>query len=959
MKEDLIENTLINYLVEREGYERIYFHSKNEIFENIKNKLNILNKETLKKNNTEITYDDILNLLKRLRNKNVYEKAKALRDEQEIIRYDEKNIKNIFTIKLIDERNWCSNQFQITNQLVIEKTDGTNIRTDVTILINGFPLTHIELKNPEESLESAYGQIDRYKKEVFRDELFGLFDFVQIFIISNNSFTKYFVNNNKLGGYQQSVFLWTDSENNRINRLVNIDSNEITFSQTFLNKCHLAKMITNYIVIKSTKEELVVMRPYQVYAVKEIEETVKKSKGGFVWHTTGSGKTLTSFKTSQVLKNIADVDKILFVVDRRDLDEQTIKEFNAFEENSVSRLNNTSQLERKLESDDVKDKLIVTTLQKLDRALGKKSLLQKIKNKKIVLIFDECHRSQFGKTNKTIKANLVNSIMIGFTGTPIFDVNAPADGQTTKHVFGDCLHSYMISNAIADGNVLRLAVEMRDVEVKNGNNDNLTSYEEPARYKSIVEDILNTYDKATQQRKFNAMFSVSSQESLKQYYEQFKIQQEGFSDKKKIKVATIFSFQQNEATDYDETSILDMNPNEKLLPNELSSRDFLDRCIQDYNKIFNTNFNLKNGDFQNYYTDVAKRVKEREIDLILVVNIFTTGFDAPTLNTLFLDKNVDYHNLIQVFSRTNRIAREKSIGNVISYRNIKTNMDNALKLFSDKNAKASSIYVSEEKLVEDLIQAINELRQNFPKYDDANKGSEKTKKDFVTLMNNLIRARNSLSIFKDSYDKAVNQAGIKEVNIEDYISTYNEIKSSVVKEVSNKVDSNQLTLELFVDIRIIHQDEVNFDYINKINKINNTPFENREDLITKAKRELDSSDLEDCRKYIIRLMLDYLKNNEDDIKNYTELEKIVIKNKINELFSNDIENGLKWSDVLDFDDLITIAKRNEIKNTEIMNIIKTLKNKKEHSLKISKNINNFNSKFYFLRLCDAFSLIGY
>jgi type I restriction enzyme R subunit len=599
--EAMLENNLMSKLKEM-GYEEINIHNENALKENLKLQLE-------KFNNTTLTDKEFNKILIHLESGNVFTKAEKLRDSYELDREDGTKY-----IRFLNKKDWCENYFQIANQITFERKYSN--RYDVTILINGLPLLQIELKKRGMPIKEAFNQISRYHKHSYR----GLFGYIQIFVISNGVNTKYFANNKDQTF--KFTFSWKDKENNNINQLDK-------FAEIFLEPCHLSKMIGQYIVLNQTEKKLMVFRAYQYYAVEAlVDRAINTNLNGYIWHTTGSGKTLTSFKVSEILANEPNIDKVIFVVDRINLDYQTTNEFNSFAPDSVDGTDNTISLIKTLKS---KSKLIITTIQKLNIAVTRrKKSINNVADKKIVLIFDECHRSQFGDMHRNI-TNFFNNIQyFGFTGTPIYSVNAN-DKRTTHDIFGKQLHNYVIKDAIADDNVLGFSVEywgkgyVDNVDDKKVISIDKKEYlESSGRLNKIVDFILSKHKQITYDKEFNALFAVSSIDILKRYYEIFK------TKKSDLKIATIFSF----------------NPNEELEPDDQHSRDFLENAISDYNALFETNFSTE--DFGNYYVDVSKRSKNKEIDILLVVDMFLTSFDSKFLNTLYVDKNLKYHNLIEV-----------------------------------------------------------------------------------------------------------------------------------------------------------------------------------------------------------------------------------------------------------------------------------------------------------------------
>lgn len=574
-------------------------------------------------------------------------------------------------IQFFNSKDWCCNKFQVTNQITMEGKYKN--RYDVTILINGLPLVQIGLKRSGIELKEAFNQINRYQKHSYR----RLFNFIQLFVISNGVNTKYYANN-KNQSFKQT-FYWTDVENNRY-------SNLHKFTEVFLNKSHILKMIGKYIALHKSEQILMILRNYQYYTVESILKRVENlpPKNGYIWHTTDSGKTLTSFKASQLLTQNKNIDKVIFVVDRKDLDYQTIKEFKAFDKDSIDGTDNTTHLVKQITDD--KTPLIITTIQKLNNTISKthlESRMKNVKDKKIVFIFDECHRSQFGDTHHKIVEFFSNKHMFGFTGTPIFAENT-IKTKTTKDLFHECLHKYSIKDAIGDDNVLGFSVEYyntfksKDLKDKEGNDLNVEGidttevFEAPERLENIVDFILANHRRKTYNKEFTSIFAVSNIPTLIKYYDIFK------NKKHDLNIATIFTYAANE-----EAKDTEENTGEEVPT--IHTREKLDEIVKDYNKTFGDNHNLnKDGGFNAYYIDISKKVKERKIDILLVVNMFLTGFDSKTLNTLYVDKNLKYHNLIQAYSRTNKILNEKkSYGNVLCFRNLKKRTDEAIKLFSN------------------------------------------------------------------------------------------------------------------------------------------------------------------------------------------------------------------------------------------------------------------------------------
>ena len=755
----------------------------------------------------------------------VFERAKNLRDLFPI-KFDDGSSRHIFFLS--DDPT--KNKYQVTNQITIDHrdTNGRTSRFDVTLLVNGLPLVQIELKKRGMEIAEAFNQTQRYTREAYWAGQ-GLFSFIQIFVISNGANTRYYSNGTK---HIDFAFPWADIANKHINEVVD-------FADAFLNTKHLTAMLTQYMVMHETSKELMVLRPYQIYAVQKIIEHVNTTKrNGYIWHTTGSGKTLTSFKASQLIMKMPDVEKVLFVVDRNDLDTQTSREFNAFKAESVDSTDNTATLVKQL--DQRHDKLIVTTLQKLNRAISSDHYANKIeylKDKKVVFIFDECHRSQFGDTHRNIKKFFSNAQMFGFTGTPIFEKNSLSKAGlklTTDYLFNDRLHEYVIVDAIRDRNVLQFQIDYRGKYTAKGMDTDVLDdvegintkelYDNPQRLEMIAEYILNHHDTKTKDREFTAMFCVSSVETLTQYYDLFeKLQAQKQIDDdaqgkifKPLNIATIFSYSANEAvaeTDENESKEnsdgIEEEPAEVPTQIDQSSRDKLDCYIAQYNEKFGTNFN--SGDrFYAYYRDIADRVKKKQIDILLVVNMFLTGFDSKPLNTLYVDKNLKYHGLIQAFSRTNRVFNDKKpFGNIICFRNLKRATDEALALFSDKEAKKIVLVPSYDEIKKDYEQAVEKLFAITPDYqavDDLM--TEDQQLAFIKAFREVMRFNAQLQSFVE-YEQ--DETTLTKQNFANFASKYSDlcrdIRKATKKEKVSVLDDVDFQLDL------LHSDRINVGYI--------------------------------------------------------------------------------------------------------------------------------------------------
>ncbi|MGP5159615.1 type I restriction endonuclease subunit R [Pseudoalteromonas sp. AOP31-A2-14] len=815
--EQQLEGNLIAQLSEQ-GFTRVTLKDSAALEANLKQQLEKVNGCTL--SDTEFTQ-----ILGKLGKGNIFAKAKILRDQLDVT-LDNGDSRHLTL--LFDEPQL--NSFQVAQQITVKGTY-TN-RYDVTLLVNGLPLIQIELKRRGIELKEAFNQIKRYQKHSFHAN-HGLFNYVQLFVMSNGVNSQYFSNNSEMSAKQ--TFDWTDNENNKISQLHD-------FAEAFLTPSHLTHMLTKYIVLNETGKYLMVLRPYQFYAVEAIVEQVKTTTdNGYIWHTTGSGKTLTSFKAAQIMTSLSEVDKVVFVVDRKDLDYQTALEFNAFVKGSVDSTDNTSMLFHQLLDKPMKGKkvnqsrntkLVVTTLQKLNNVVTKQRYLkemQSLQDKRIVFIFDECHRSQFGDTHKNITEFFNNAQLFGFTGTPIFADNAVAKSsvkRTTKDLFGECLHPYVIVDAIRDANVLKFAIEyVGRYQYKDGSNNNLDIEVEdidtkelltsPARLDKITDYIIAQHNRKTHSREYNAMFCVSSVAELIQYYELFASKKA--QGKHNLKIATIFSYEANEEEEYElgnddaqikEVSAKYLNEGQTV---KLHSRDKLDSFINDYNAMFGTSYSTKDSKlFEDYYKNISKRVKAKEIDILLVVNMFLTGFDAPKLNTLYVDKNLKYHGLVQAFSRTNRLLGEtKSHGNVVCFRNLKKAADTAFTLFSNKQPKEYIETPSYNELLTDFNSAYEALMEITPTVDSVDAlPDEEAQALFVRQFRELMRLKNMLSNFAD-FD--MDSTSMGEQEFQDYTSKYadlgRQLRENSSKEKVSVLDDVDFELEL------LHSDIVNVTYI--------------------------------------------------------------------------------------------------------------------------------------------------
>lgn len=813
-----LENELIAQL-QGLGYATVTIKDESQLLSNLKTQIELAN------GLTPLSETEWKQVISFLNTGTVFERAKNLRD-QFPVKFDDGSSKHIFFLS--DDPS--KNLYQVTNQITLDHRDfnGRTSRFDVTLLVNGLPLVQIELKKRGMEIAEAFNQTQRYIREAYWAGQ-GLFGFIQLFVISNGANTRYYSNGTT--GIE-FAFPWADVANKHINEIVD-------FADAFLNHAHLTNMLTQYMVMLETSKSLMVLRPYQIYAVQKIIDHVQNSEqNGYIWHTTGSGKTLTSFKASQLIMKMPDVEKVLFVVDRNDLDTQTSREFNAFKTESVDSTDSTHTLVKQL--DQRHDKLIVTTIQKLNRAISTDRYLEHInylKDKKVVFIFDECHRSQFGDTHQNIKKFFSNAQMFGFTGTPIFEENSQSNAGlklTTDYLFNQCLHQYVIVDAIRDRNVLQFQIDYRGKYTAKGMQNNLGDvvesdedvegidtkelYDNPQRLEMIARYIFDTHDTKTKNREFTAMFCVSSVDTLTQYYELFekvqteKQQQDEAEGRlfKPLTIATIFSYGANEVVENNEQNGL-IQEESTDMPSQInqSSRDKLDRYIANYNVQFGTNYNSGDG-FYAYYRDIADRVKKKQIDILLVVNMFLTGFDSKPLNTLYVDKNLKYHGLIQAFSRTNRVYNDKKpFGNIISFRNLKRATDEALALFSNKEARKTVLVPSFDEIKQDYELAVEKLLSITPDYqavDDLI--TEDQQLEFIKAFREVMRYNAQLQTFIE-YDQDLTV--IDKQHFANFASKYADlcraIRKTTKKEKVSVLDDVDFQLDL------LHSDRINVGYI--------------------------------------------------------------------------------------------------------------------------------------------------
>lgn len=859
-----LEKEFIKQLVDQ-GYERLTIHTEQELIDNLRVQIQKLNKYVF----TDSEWDYFFKNFLANANEGIKEKTKTIQEDHvKPTKLDDGSTKNI---KLIDKENIHNNSLQVLNQY--EAEGARKNRYDVTVLVNGLPLVHIELKRRGVAIKEAFNQIDRYQRDSFWSGN-GLFEYVQIFIISNGTHTKYYSNTTRFSHIENKhgrsksktsnsfefTSYWADVNNRIIPDLID-------FARTFMTKHTLLNVLTKYCVF-TVDELLLVMRPYQIAATEKILNKIQISTnykifsspaaGGYIWHTTGSGKTLTSFKTAQLITKLDYIDKVVFVVDRKDLDYQTMKEYDKFKKGAANSNKSTKILKEQLEDPNVR--IIITTIQKLD-IFCKQNKGSFVFNNHFVLIFDECHRSQFGEFHANIASSFKKYHLFGFTGTPIFAENAGsitlAKGmkdkngivlKTTPQVFGECLHDYTIVNAINDENVLPFKVDyIQTIKEKDINDKDVSDIDreralkDPRRISEIVKYILEHFDQKTKRnadtyvhrlianvedvaikqaleekvnkriKGFNSIFATASIEFAKLYYSEFKKQLKD-SDKP-LKVALIYSYGTNdEVSDFvedensDDTDGLDV-----------SDRDFLDKAIQDYNLTFHTNYDTSSDKFQNYYKDVSMRMKNQQIDILIVVNMFLTGFDATTLNTLWVDKNLKYHGLLQAYSRTNRILNSiKTFGNIVCFRNLENATDKALSLFSDKNAGGIILlrtyndyfkgFDEKGRHFDGYLEIVDRLLKEFPisKWDEFVLG-EKAEKTFIRLMGALLKLRNILTAFDEFEDPLI------PITLQDYLSKYNDLYDKYRRK--NDEEKEIINDDVVFEIELVKQIEVNIDYI--------------------------------------------------------------------------------------------------------------------------------------------------
>lgn len=793
--EAALENGLIATL-QQMNYEYVQIEEEKNLRTNFKSQLEKHNRKRLEEiGRTKFTEAEFEKILIYLEGGTRFEKAKKLRD---LFPLELDNGERLW-VEFLNRTHWCQNEFQVSHQITVEGRK--KCRYDVTILINGLPLVQIELKRRGVELKQAYNQIQRYHKTSFH----GLFDYIQLFVISNGVNTRYFANNPNSG--YKFTFNWTDAANVPFNELEK-------FATSFFDKCTLGKIIGKYIVLHEGDKCLMVLRPYQFYAVEKILDRVKNSNNnGYIWHTTGAGKTLTSFKAAQLVAELDDVDKVMFVVDRHDLDTQTQSEYEAFEPGAVDSTDNTDELVKRLHGN---SKIIITTIQKLNAAVSKQwysRRIEEIRHARIVMIFDECHRSHFGDCHKNIVRFFDNTQIFGFTGTPIFVENA-VDGHTTKEIFGDCLHKYLIKDAIADENVLGFLVEYYhgNADVDNANQNRMTE---------IAKFILNNFNKSTFDGEFDALFAVQSVSTLIRYYKIFK------SLNPKIRIGAVFTYASNSSQD---DALTGMNTG-SYVSESTGEADELQAIMDDYNDMFGTSFTTEN--FRAYYDDINLRMKKKKtdmkpLDLCLVVGMFLTGFDSKKLNTLYVDKNMDYHGLLQAFSRTNRVLNEKKrFGKIVCFRDLKSNVDASIKLFSNSNNLEDIVRPPFNEVKKNYQELTTNFLEQYPTPSSIDLlQSEKDKKQFILAFRDVIKKHAEIQVY-DEFEEDAADLGMTEQQFMDFRSKYLDIydtfaggcKPSEENQTPDEdTESTETSTESGVDdidfcLELLHSDIINVTYI--------------------------------------------------------------------------------------------------------------------------------------------------
>ena len=939
--------------LQNQGYEYLIIHNEKELIVNLKDKLEKLNNIIFSENEWERFFKEkIAN-----KNESIVEKTRTI--QEDYIKSFTRDNGTLINISLIDKKNIHNNFLQVINQYE-EENGNHNTRYDVSILVNGLPLIHIELKRRGVAIREAFNQINRYQRDSFWAGS-GLFEYVQIFVISNGTNTKYYSNTTRARHIKEMSFnrrkvkkssnsfeftsYWADANNKAITDLVD-------FTKTFFAKHTILNILTKYCIF-DTSDTLLVMRPYQISATERILSKIqlannykwvgKIDAGGYIWHTTGSGKTLTSFKTAQLASQLDYIDKVLFVVDRKDLDSQTQKEYDRFSKGSANGNTSTKILKAQLEDRyGNKSKIIITTIQKLGHFI-KQNKNHEVFKKNIVLIFDECHRSQFGELHLAITKTFKNYFMFGFTGTPIFPKNSNGSSKTlfktTEQTFGDKLHTYTIVNAINDGNVLPFRIDyINTIKEKEGIQDKKVNaidiekaMSDPIRIREVVSYIIEHFEQKTMRNKhyevkeqrlsgFNSIFAVSSIPVAKKYYLEFKKQLE--EKNKNLTIATIFSYSANEEENTD--NLDDESFDTENL--DLGSREFLEEAISDYNKKFGTNLDTSSDGFQLYYEDLSKRTKNKEIDILIVVNMFLTGFDATTLNTLWVDKNLRMHGLIQAFSRTNRILNSiKTFGNIICFRDLQKETDDAIALFGNKEAGGIVLLKTYEEYYngyeddkgrekEGYSQLIEELQNKFPIGEQII--GEQNKKEFIMLFGNVLKLKNILSAF----DKFAGNEILSEREYQDYQSIYIDLYQERKPKDTDKESIND---DIIFEIELIKQVEINIDYI--LMKVAEYYKSNKKDkeILIDIKKAINSSIELRSKKELIEGFIDRVnssKNVTDDFKKFVreekekDLEKVIEEEKLKpeetkKFIDNSLRDGTLKTTGTDIDKLLPPVSR--------------------------------------------------
>ncbi|MBQ6285580.1 MAG: type I restriction endonuclease subunit R [Bacilli bacterium] len=953
--EEELEKELIKTLVEQ-GYEYIILNSEDELILNLRRQIEKLNNFVF----TDGEWDRFFTTVIANKNDYIVEKTRLIQDDYiQTFEFDNGKVDNI---KLIDKKNVHNNSVQVINQYVNDSGTYSN-RYDVTILVNGFPLVHCELKRRGVNLREAFNQIVRYDRDSFWSGN-GLFNYIQIYVISNGTLTKYYSNttreyhlNNKelkkSNSYEFTSY-WADQKNKGITDLID-------FAKTFLTKHTLLNVLTKYCVFTS-EQDLLVMRPYQIVATEKILNRINIAynnkfygtikAGGYIWHTTGSGKTLTSFKTSILASKLPFIDKVLFVVDRKDLDYQTMKEYDRFKEGCANSNTSTKVLEEQL--NDPNAKIIITTIQKLS-GFVKKNIDSDVYNKDVVFIFDECHRSQFGEMHSTIVKKFKKYYIFGFTGTPIFPENAQkVNGipETTEQVFGDRLHTYTIVNAIADKNVLPFRYEfVQRVDIKDGvvdekvySIDEEKAFDNPARIMKVTDYIIKHFSTKTKtnesylhssldnvvdvaKRKgikeikskknvngFNSIFATSNIQMAKEYYEEFKRQQKELNTS--LKIALIYSYGVN-----GEDGVIDEN-SETTEALSIDDRRFLDDAIVDYNKMFGTSYDTSSDRFQNYYRDVSLRMKNREIDILIVANMFLTGFDAKTLNTLWVDKNLKWHGLIQAFSRTNRILNSvKTFGNIVSFRNLEDRLNEALAKFGDENARGIVLlrpykdyyygYQDDNgKQFEGYKSLIEKMQSTFVPGEIPM--GESLQKEYIKLYGMILKVTNILSAFDQFKDEELLTERDKQDYQSVYIDLYNDFRNKA------KHDKKDITDDIVFEMELVKSIEVNIDYIlGLVKKYHDSRMEDKEVLVTINKAIMASPDLRNKKD----LIMAFIESLDVDSDVYSDFENFMNSKKKEELDKIISEESLDEEQTYRFIERAFEQGKVETNGTEISNLL--------------------------------------